>query len=460
MQFSSGPGRDSEPLPRPDLSPERSATPALSVSQITRQIRGLLESRFERVRVQGEVVGLSRPRSGHVYFNLKDDGEGEIAGDARISAVLWRTQASRLRFPLEDGIRIIATGRITVYEPRGSYQLVVDRIEPAGRGTLLEALERLKQKLLAEGLFDPDRKLPLPPMPRTIGLITSPSGAAVQDVLRSLGRKFPVRVKIYPARVQGEGSAREVVRALDQARRDPEPVDVLILARGGGSLEDLWTFNEEAVVRAVASCPLPTVSGVGHEVDVTLVDLVASVRAQTPTHAGELVVPDFQAVVSELLASRDRLFREAGRQLERRNRELVEFGRRLKRSRPDLALERRAEHLARLAARIVRAMRERLARHEERLKSRGEKLEALDPHRILRRGYAAARGPGGAFIRSARELRPGQEIRLLLAEGSARVEVIEVETDVRSPIPELSAGDAPDLRHGRDHGSEEESREP
>ncbi len=400
--------------------------PPLSVSQISRQIRGVLEERFSTVRVQGEVIGLARPRSGHVYFNLKDDGQGEVAGDAKIAAVMWKGPASRLRFPLEDGIRVIATGRVTVYEPRGSYQLIVDRIEPAGKGTLLQALEKLKKKLFNEGLFDPEKKLPLPWMPRTVGLITSPTGAAVQDVLRSLQRKFPVHVKIYPAKVQGEGSGREIVRAIQLAEVDPQPVDVLIIARGGGSLEDLWTFNEEPVVRAVSECTLPTVSGVGHEIDTTLVDLAASVRAQTPTHAGELVVPDFQAIVDELLTVHDRIFRGIQALIEAQSRRLIDWGGRLQRSSPEKLLVRRKEQLKSIQLRMHAALEHFMLKRESHLNLQAEKLGALNPYQVFQRGFSATRFEDGKFVRDAKELSPGQRLKLILARGEAQVEVREV----------------------------------
>jgi exodeoxyribonuclease VII large subunit len=265
-----------------DLFAKRSEPRALTVGELTREVKGLLEGKFPQVWVKGELSNVRAPSSGHLYFTLKDD-------DACIDAVLFRTEARRLRFTARDGLTVLARGRLSLYEPQGKYQVICDSLEPLGAGALQLALEELKEKLKAEGLFDRAKKRRLPFLPRRIAIVTSPSGAAVHDFIRVLHRRFPnLQVLVVPAKVQGEGAAQEIARAIGRASVQPL-VDVVVVARGGGSAEDLWSFNEEVVARALAACPVPTVSAVGHEVDVTLADLVADVRAPTPTAAAELL---------------------------------------------------------------------------------------------------------------------------------------------------------------------------
>ncbi|MBN8280293.1 MAG: exodeoxyribonuclease VII large subunit, partial [Gammaproteobacteria bacterium] len=257
----------------------------LSVSQLNRLARQLLESDLPQLWVEGEISNLARPASGHLYFSLKDDR-------AQIRCALFKGRGRGPAPSVTNGLQVIARGRVSLYEPRGDYQLIVDHLEPAGEGLLRRRLEELKQKLAAEGLFDEARKRDLPALPRRIGVVSSPSGAAIRDVLHVLARRFPaIPVVLYPVQVQGEQAKHDIVEALRLAAARAE-CDVLVLCRGGGSLEDLWAFNEEIVARAIAACPIPVVAGVGHEVDVTVADLVADVRAPTPSGAAELVVPD------------------------------------------------------------------------------------------------------------------------------------------------------------------------
>ena len=247
----------------------------LTVAELTWRIRALLEEEFDQVTVVGEVSGLKRPRSGHLYFELKDP-------EARLSAVIWRSTAARLRFELEDGMEIIATGRISVYGPRGSYQLIVDSLKPKGLGALQLAFLKLREKLEKEGLFRPEAKKPLPLLPACVGVVTSPSGAAIRDILTVIARRFPpAHIVLRPVRVQGEGAAEEIARAIAEFN-DWGGADVLIVGRGGGSYEDLWAFNEEVVARAIHASRIPIISAVGHEIDVTIADLVADRRALTP----------------------------------------------------------------------------------------------------------------------------------------------------------------------------------
>src|SRR5262245_3921059 len=273
----------------------------LSVSQLTALIQGSLESTFTSVWVSGEVSEISRPQSGHVYFTLKDEG-------AQLRGVLWRSSAVRLRFRLEEGQQVICLGDLTVYPPRGTYQLDVRRVEPQGLGALQLAFQQLQRRLAAEGLFDPARKRALPLLPRRVGIVTSPSGAAIHDFLQVAARRCcGVQILVIPARVQGDGSAAEVVRGIQLANRIRPPLDVLVVGRGGGSLEDLWSFNEEAVVRAIFASRVPVVSAVGHEIDVTLADLAADVRALTPSEAAERVFPAAEELTQRLSAIQRRL---------------------------------------------------------------------------------------------------------------------------------------------------------
>ncbi len=263
-----------------ELMAPPAAQPILTVGQLTAEIKDVLESTFAEVWVSGEISNLSRPQSGHCYLTLKDQ-------DAQLRAVLWRTAASRVRFDLDDGLEVICHGRLDLYPPRGSYQLVIDQILPKGLGALELALRKLRERLAAEGLFDAARKRPLPRFPRQIAIVTSPTGAALRDFLEVLRRRWRgTDVLVLPARVQGEGAAAEIAAAIAVANRLARPIDVLVVARGGGSLEDLWAFNEEAVVRAIDASRIPVVSAIGHEIDVTLADLVADVRGADAQRGG------------------------------------------------------------------------------------------------------------------------------------------------------------------------------
>src|SRR3954447_56107 len=266
--------------PGAPLKPERRV---FSVSELTAAIRGVLETGFGEIWVEGELSNCRTWNTGHVYFTLKD-------GDAQIKAVMFRSAVRYLKFKPEDGMHVIVRGQLSVYEPKGEYQIVCEHLEPRGLGALQMAVEQLKKKLHAEGLFDAARKRPLPSLPRTIGIVTSLDGAALRDIIKVLRRRHPnAHLVIRPARVQGESAAAEITRGLRAIARVPA-VDVIILARGGGSIEDLWAFNEEVVARAIAACPVPVIAAVGHETDVTIADFVADLRAPTPSAAAELVV--------------------------------------------------------------------------------------------------------------------------------------------------------------------------
>ncbi len=434
-----------------------------TVSSLTRAIRDTLEPKFSLVWVSGEVSNLRQPASGHYYFTLKDAG-------AQLRAVFFKGSHQHLRYKPQEGKEVLCRGRLTVYEARGEYQLVLDYLEPLGLGALAQAFEALKAKLAAEGLFDAARKKPLPFLPRRLALVTSPTGAVVRDFLRLARQRFPgVEIFIYPVKVQGVEAAGEIARALDELPAWPG-VEVVILARGGGSLEDLWPFNEESVARAIARCPLPVVSAVGHEVDYTISDFVADARAATPSHAVALVLPDrkeLQGKIQRLAGSLYRSWRrhllgerrhltqvarrlpdlrrrltearlrvdERGEALTRRCRRLLEGQRqalKLAQSRllllsPGKALAPARQHLAALSGELLKAWGRSFNERRRHLEVSLEHLQKLDPLAILQRGYAVATLlPTGAIIRDAAQAPPGTEIRVRVAKGRMDCRVEEV----------------------------------
>jgi exodeoxyribonuclease VII large subunit len=394
----------------------------LSVSQFTAQLKSVVESNFSSVWVAGEISNFSRPQSGHCYFTLKDDG-------AQLRAVIWRTAASRLKFDLQDGLEVVCRGSLDVYPPRGSYQMVVSEIEPRGIGALELALRKLREKFAAEGLFDADRKRPLPAFPRRIGFVTSPTGAAVHDFLQVLKRRWRgVEVFIIPARVQGTGAAEEIAAGIRLANRMRPALDVLVVGRGGGSLEDLWSFNEEPVVRAIAASKIPTVSAVGHEIDVTLADLVADVRALTPTEAAERVVPS-AADISEMVRHlNERLQRTVGMQLASLRQRLDAIFSRPALSRPLEFIHNQSRVVDDLGTRLHSAMKLGVREQEQRLVAISGKLDSLSPLAVLGRGYSLTQDTkNGKLITSVKQLKLGSEIRTRLAEGSVVSTVKEIE---------------------------------
>jgi exodeoxyribonuclease VII large subunit len=393
---------------------------ALTVSQLTEQIKSTLGAEFSGVAVRGEIGDLTRASSGHCYFSLKDD-------NARLAAVIWRSTAQRLKFKLEEGVEVVCRGSIDVYPPRGSYQLTVNQIVPVGIGPLQLAFEQLLKKLSAEGLFESRHKQALPRFPRRMVLITSPQGAAVRDFLQVLHHRWRMsEVLLIPVRVQGDGAGREIARALEVANRlQPQP-DVIALVRGGGSAEDLWSFNEEVVVRAIFKSRVPVVSGVGHEVDVTLSDLVADVRALTPTDAAEKVVPKQSELLAWLRDAEQRLavsltgrWRSAKQQIDLlANRPVL--------ARPlDLVLER-SQRLDELQLRLRGPIERRLERARAQCEQLAGKLESLSPLGVLRRGYSLTLAEG-RIVKDAELLSPGQMLETRLAQGKvfSRLERVE-----------------------------------
>ncbi|MEX0643269.1 MAG: exodeoxyribonuclease VII large subunit [Pirellulales bacterium] len=390
------------------------AQQALTVAQLTAKIKDLVETGFPSVWVAGEVSNFSRPQSGHSYFTLKDE-------QAQIRAVMWRGTASKLKFDLADGLDVICHGHLDVYAPRGSYQLVVDQLQPKGVGALELALRKLREKLAAEGLFDPARKRNLPTFPRQVAFVTSPTGAAVRDFLEVLRRRWRgVDVLIIPARVQGEGAAQEIVAGIRLANRLSSPPDVLVVGRGGGSLEDLWAFNEEPVVRAIAASRIPTVSAVGHEIDVTLSDLAADVRALTPSEAAERVVPSVEELTVRMRGFRDRMRAGVTRRLALLRTRLDALAGQRTFRRPFELVHDRSRRADELALRANSLMWRMLAERESSVATLGGKLQSLSPLAVLGRGYSITQdAASGAVIRSAAKLRIGQTIVTRFAQGVA-----------------------------------------
>ena len=392
------------------------AEPAFcTVTELTARIKLALERGFSEVALRGEISNLSRPRSGHVYFSLKDDA-------ASIRAVLWKSEAERLVFDLADGMAVKVWGKLAVYAPRGEYQVTVRRIEPEGIGALELAFRQTVARLAAEGLFDPSRKKPLPRFPRRIVVVTSPTGAAIRDLLQVTGRRWPLtEILIAPAKMQGLGAGEEVAAALALANR-VAGADLIIIARGGGSLEDLWAFNEEVVARAIAGSRLPVVSAVGHEVDTTIADLVADLRAATPSVAGELCVPDIQELIQQLDRLGDRIARAGRSRIEQARLRLVTLSERAARAGRS-RIEQARLRLVTLSERADRAIHRGLDDRRHRLARLAAGLEALSPLGVLARGYSITLRDD-VVIRSPDDVRPGDLIRTRLAAGSllSRVE--------------------------------------
>lgn len=437
-------------------------TPPFTVSELTAHLKALVEEGFARIEVEGQVSNHRPHPSGHLYFTLKDSS-------SQIRGVMFRSDARRLTFRLEDGQHVVVKGRLSVYEVRGEYQLICDRIAPHGLGALQLAFEQLKKRLAAEGLFDPARKRPLPTLPRKIGVVTSLSGAALQDILRVLTARYPTaHVIIRDARVQGDGAAEELTRGL-RAIAKVDGVDVVIIGRGGGSAEDLWAFNDEALARAIVACPIPVIAAVGHEVDFTIADFVADVRAATPSNAAELVVDRADSFRNRIDRAAERLTAATRRAIDSRRQHAIRSDARLRAYPTRVVLRQRdcqeyvlrmrhalIDRVARsaqrfegwrrrLEARDVRRVtadwRLRLVRTDARLRAVAQsrhqmaegrtrelaaRLHALSPLAVLGRGYAVCwNDDRTAIIRSSRSIEPGDGVRVTLADGELRCTVTE-----------------------------------
>lgn len=451
---------DDEATP-PPAAPAREI---LTISQLNAQARMLLERGLGSVWLEGEISNLARPASGHWYFSLKD-------ASAQVRCAMFRNRSMLVRFPVKDGARVLARGRVSLYEARGEFQVVIDHLEEAGEGALRRQFEELKRKLLAEGLFEATLKKPLPTLPRRIGVITSPTGAALRDILHVLRRRFPaVPVLVYPVAVQGEAAPREIVQALQLAAARNE-CDVLILARGGGSLEDLMAFNEESVARAIHACGIPIISGVGHETDVTIADFVADERAPTPSGAAERSVPDSAEYLRTLGALERNLTQGLRRKLSSLRQTLQQWERSLNQLSPRARLQQHAQRLDEIDQRMRRAIHARLERARVRLsnadallgrssparrlaplqqrldvaqrrlpaaiqrrlqvaRERFERslrtLNAVSPLATLERGYAIVTDTGTHVVTDASTLAPGVQIEARVARGSVRATVTDV----------------------------------
>lgn len=396
----------------------------LSVSELSQLVKATLERAFPALWVAGEASDVSKPRSGHIYFTLKD-------ANAQIRAVIWRSTAARLKFDLEDGTEVVCGGSIDVYPPRGAYQLIVREVEPRGVGALRLKLQQLQQRLAEEGLFDAEHKKPLPRFPRRLAFVTSPTGAAIRDFLEVLRRRWPgVEVLVIPTRVQGEGAAKEIVAGIETANRLSPGLDVLVVGRGGGSLEDLWCFNDEQVVRAIFASRIPVVSAVGHEIDVTLSDLVADVRALTPTEAAELAVPSSEELLQGLHTIRRRLatsLRASAANAKARFTALA--GSRALRRPLDIVHDR-SRLIDELEVRLRRTIEQEQIRSRDRIAHLAERLEALSPLAVLHRGYSVTESlDHGDVIRRADQLTPGDRILTRLANGKVVSQVESAEAD-------------------------------
>lgn len=431
--------------------------PEYSVSEISGALKRVVESQFGYVRVRGELSGFKRAASGHCYMDLKDD-------KAVLNGIIWRGNAAKLSFKPEDGLEVICSGKLSTYPGRSNYQLLIDTMEPAGLGALMALLEKRKQALAAEGLFAPERKRRLPFMPQTIGVVTSPTGAVIRDILHRLADRFPVHVLLWPVRVQGDGAAEEIAAAIAGFNAMTARPDLLIVARGGGSLEDLWAFNEECVVRAVADCTVPVISAVGHETDTTLIDFVSDQRAPTPTAAAEMAVPvrrewlltleDWQSRLHHAMHRRLQTGRERVEGLARgipspaqllhyASQRLDDRAERLHRALPQQVTQAR-QQLAQLAARLSagpllrriaqqedmlrrsisqmqHAMRQRLEGEEKRLALPASLLESLNYTQVLKRGFTLVTTPGGALVTSAAEAAKEKQLRVVFHDQALAV---------------------------------------
>lgn len=389
----------------------------LSVTDVTRRIKQALETGFGAVTVQGELSNVKLHSSGHLYFSLKDEG-------AQLSGVMWRSRVGSLRFTPSDGQNVVVTGRITVYEPRGSYQIDCGSMRPAGVGELQAAFERLKAKLAAEGLFDRDRKKPLPQFPLRIALVTSPTGAAMHDILSILQRRWPgLEVILLPVRVQGIGAAAEIARALDDLNAFGR-ADLVIVGRGGGSLEDLWAFNEEAVARAIARSVIPVISAVGHETDFTIADFVADFRAPTPSAAAELAVRDRKTVVDTLRTNWYHMQTSMRSMLESHARTIRHLLGSYAFHRPVDLLRQHTQRLDELERTMLSAVNHRVDLSRARLRELGNRIDALNPKLVLRRGYAMVQ-KDGVLVTSRRPLRADDRIEILFHDGPVHSRVEE-----------------------------------
>lgn len=402
-----------------------------TVSELTLHIKGILEQDdvLADVWVEGEVSNLSRPASGHIYFKLKDAG-------AVLPCVMWRSAAAKIRSLPQNGDRILAHGKVSVYEAGGSYQLYVDEIQVAGLGDYYIQLERLKERLRAEGLFAEERKRPLPAFPRHIGIVTSPDGAALRDILHVLRRRFPcVAATLAPTQVQGEEAPAQIVAALEALNRHTD-CDVLIVARGGGSLEELAAFNDERVARAIFRSRIPVVTGVGHETDFTIADFVADRRAPTPTAAAEIVTPGRMELLGALGSMAEQMTRNMERRVQELARRLAYVRRALYRASPEARIASDRQRADELGHRMALAVRQILFQRRRDAKALADRLHSASPQATLARGYAiVSLHPTGELVSRVRQVRPGDAIRVRVSDGEFRGRVTDDQGNEEAKSP-------------------------
>lgn len=394
--------------------------PVVSVSDLVNAFKEVVETALPPCTVEGEISNCRRSPAGHWYLTLKDE-------QSEIGAVIWRSAAQKIRFDPRDGMKCLATGSLQVYVAKGTCQFVISRLMPQGIGELELAFRQLRDKLSAEGLFDESRKRAIPQIPRRIALVTSPSSAAVRDMIQVITRRWPpARIVVVPVRVQGEGAAEEIAKALKLVHRIPD-VDVVITGRGGGSLEDLWCFNTEIVARAVAACQIPVIAAVGHEIDVSIADLVADRRALTPSEAGELVVPSARDLNDSLIHTAHRMRQTLRDRLDRARLRLSTIEARSVIQRPMSLVDQKRLDCESLSERAVKAVRLMTERKGRDLSEFAASLQALSPLKVLSRGYSLTQKSDGTLLRSATSVAPGEMLTTRLASGLVRSSVTAVE---------------------------------
>ena len=401
--------------------PEEINEKFFTVSEISRGIRTSLEHKFSKIGVLGEISNVRKPSSGHIYLTLKDK-------NSQLQAVVFRNSASRIKFELKDGMEVISFGSITVYEPRGQYQLIINKIEPKGIGALQLAFQQLKEKLEKEGLFDSAHKKPLPFIPQKIGIVTSPTGAAIKDILNIIDRRFAnVEILIYPVKVQGEGAAQEIAEAITELNNYSD-IDVIISGRGGGSLEDLWAFNEEIVARSIYNSKIPVISAVGHEIDLTIADLVADKRALTPSEAGELVVPRKDLLIEKTEKFKTRLLQSLTGKLRLSKEKLDRIANSYVIRQPFDKFNRWQQKLDDLSQRLNLNITHALNSEREKLSGIAGKLESLSPLNVLKRGYTiTTKLEDNKSLRYLTDLSKGDKIKTNLSKGSIISEILSFE---------------------------------
>ncbi len=401
---------------------KRNTETFFTVSEITRQIRTSLEYNFSNISILGEISNVRKPSSGHIYLTLKDK-------NSQLQAVVFRNVANKIKFELKDGMEVITFGSVTVYEPRGQYQLIINKVEPKGVGALQLAFQQLKEKLEKEGLFDQTHKKPIPFIPQKIGIVTSPTGAAIKDILNIIDRRFAnVEILIYPVKVQGEGAAQEIAEAITKLNTLTD-IDVIIAGRGGGSLEDLWAFNEEIVARSIYNSRIPIISAVGHEIDITIADLVADKRALTPSEAGELVVPRKDLLLDMLEKLETRLLQSLTGKLRLSKDKLVRITNSYAMRQPFDRLRRWQQRLDEFAQRLKLNITHALNTEREKLSGIAGKLESLSPLNVLKRGYTiTTRLENNKSLREVKGLNKEDKIKTSFSKGSVISTILFIET--------------------------------